>query len=245
MIDIGQNVILLSEVTSTSNYAAELLVKRELTEGTAILAYSQTKGKGQRGRKWDMIPGEDLAVSFVLYPEVKDSESFIFNKAMTLGVFDTVQHILGKGVAIKWPNDIYFKEGKISGILVELTWSGMNVKHAIVGIGFNISKRSFSEVDSRESIGKYIDSVRKEKVFDLLCEKLNHWYAEYRMGEKELIEKEFNARLFKRNQKVIASSEEGMVSGILDSVNSVGSLVLDVDGKKLSLPYGVYRLEKS
>ncbi len=245
MIDLGQNVILLSEVISTSNYAAEVLGQRDLTEGTAILAYSQIGGKGQRGRKWDMVPGEDLAVSFVLYPSINDTETFIFNKAMTLGVYDTVHHILGEGVSIKWPNDIFFGHGKLSGILVELTWSGMKLKHAIVGVGLNVSKRSFSDVDSRESLGAYIDSIRKEKVFDILCEKLSYWYDKYRHRMMDTISETFDSRLYKKHEMVIASSEEGMVTGILESVNALGSLVLDVEGKKISLPYGVYRLDKA
>ncbi len=154
-------------------------------------------------------------------------------------------HILGEGVSIKWPNDIFFGHGKLSGILVELTWSGMKLKHAIVGVGLNVSKRSFSDVDSRESLGAYIDSIRKEKVFDILCEKLSYWYDKYRHRMMDTISETFDSRLYKKHEMVIASSEEGMVTGILESVNALGSLVLDVEGKKISLPYGVYRLDKA
>jgi BirA family transcriptional regulator, biotin operon repressor / biotin---[acetyl-CoA-carboxylase] ligase len=64
--------------------------------------------------------------------------------AVSLAVHDFLQPLLPDGLCIKWPNDIYWQDFKMGGILIENAIQGENLTHAIVGIGLNINQLDFA-----------------------------------------------------------------------------------------------------
>lgn len=108
----------------------------------------QTAGRGQRGNKWTSERGENLTFSMLIrfgeggFPPLPVSRQFAMTKAATLGI---VSYLAGKGVeaTIKWPNDIYVRDKKICGMLVENVLEGDKVAVSFVGIGLNMNQREF------------------------------------------------------------------------------------------------------
>ena len=107
------------ETDSTNNRLAQLCDRENIKEFTTLLVDKQTAGKGQRGNSWESAPGMNLTFSTVLYPSaLKAREQFTLSMLIALSVYDTLS-TYAEGFSIKWPNDIYWKDKKICGILIE------------------------------------------------------------------------------------------------------------------------------
>lgn len=135
-------VIQLDAVDSTNNYAANLLKRSKVVNGTIILTKRQEKGKGQRGANWQSAPDKNLTCSVVLYPEWDAMDIFRLNILTSLAVGDMLKGY-GLNAAIKWPNDIYVGNKKIAGILIESQIKGQKIASSIVGVGLNVNQRTF------------------------------------------------------------------------------------------------------
>src|ERR1035437_922779 len=115
-----QNVLIKPmSVDSTNNYASKLLNNHKVEEGTVIWAEEQTRGKGQEENQWESEKGKNLTFSLGLFPRfLKIEELFYLSKSISLGVAGFLGKYIDR-VSIKWPNDIYAGDRKITGILIE------------------------------------------------------------------------------------------------------------------------------
>lgn len=137
------NVVWLEEVDSTNNYLKEWLCREPLVEGTTVVADYQARGRGQRGNGWSSDKGENLLFSLLLHPKsVKANEQFILSRIASLAVKRVLDRFTDD-IRIKWPNDIYWKEEKIAGMLIENDLLGRKITHSVVGIGINVNQQSF------------------------------------------------------------------------------------------------------
>ncbi len=130
------NIIYLSEVDSTNRYAVNHF--NELADGTLVAAEFQTAGRGRFERRWISPPDQNAYVSFVVkdFPYELHKASWIGSLAV-LDVF--ARDIPDLNAWLKWPNDVYCGNRKISGMLCEGV-PGNNVFSGIViGIGVNIN----------------------------------------------------------------------------------------------------------
>ncbi|MDD4637359.1 MAG: biotin--[acetyl-CoA-carboxylase] ligase, partial [Bacteroidales bacterium] len=135
----------LEETTSTNTYLQEWIVKEEVPEGSVVTARIQTQGRGQAGNKWSAEQGKNLTFSMVLYPEfVPVNEQFIISQVAALAVKETLSLYI-PDVSIKWPNDIYYRDKKITGILIENNLTAKVFSSSIIGIGININQQAFPE----------------------------------------------------------------------------------------------------
>ena len=130
---------------STNHYALALLRERRPQEGTVIVAEEQTAGKGLDTNTWESEPGKNLTFSMIIYPDFLDpTRQFYLNVVTSLAVRDAICDRLPEcDIRIKWPNDIYYKNKKISGILINNQVSGNQLQSSIVGIGININQEKF------------------------------------------------------------------------------------------------------
>src|SRR5690606_21967339 len=110
-----------------------------LPEYTAIMAKTQTKGRGQRGTTWHATPFSNLTCSIYLHPEgLPIGEQFFLTVIASLAVRDTVLQYIDQPVRIKRPDDIYVGRRKFGGILIENELAGSNIRAAVIGRGLNI-----------------------------------------------------------------------------------------------------------
>lgn len=130
-------------LTSTNTEVAR--IAGELADGDVVICREQTAGRGQRGNSWEAETGKNLTFSMLLRPhELPAAESFLLSMAVAVGITDALGKILSpKHIQIKWPNDIYWNDKKLAGILIENTISGQFVSHSIIGIGLNVNQRQF------------------------------------------------------------------------------------------------------
>ncbi|MDO4971690.1 MAG: biotin--[acetyl-CoA-carboxylase] ligase [Bacteroidales bacterium] len=134
--------IKLSETKSTNTYLAKMA--STLPAHTVIYTYRQTAGRGQKGNSWESEDDKNLSFSYLLKaPAIEPSRQFFISEAVSLAVVDMLSQYVPDGISIKWPNDIYYRDQKICGILIEHTLSGSSIGHSIIGVGININQERF------------------------------------------------------------------------------------------------------
>ena len=133
----------VKETTSTNDYLACLCKESKAKEFYTVMADSQTKGKGQRGNSWESEAGKNLTFSIVLYPTALEArKQFCLSMLTALACHEALDNYTN-GFSIKWPNDIYWKDKKIGGILIENELEGEYIVQSIIGIGLNINQEVF------------------------------------------------------------------------------------------------------
>lgn len=167
----------LKSVDSTNNFAANLLKSSETLPFTAILAYEQTRGRGQRQSEWHSPPNAGIYTS-ILVPAtgVQLRHHYLIAACAALAV-RSLLITLGIGrPQIKWPNDLFVSGKKVSGILCEATRGLGNRKWVIVGIGINTVKNGLtSEVGATSLEAEGIRLLTPETAVRVLRQHLAYW----------------------------------------------------------------------
>ena len=143
---IGKVSKFVSDVDSTNNYAQRLISKSNPIEGTAIYTDFQSNGKGQIGSKWNSAPGQNILMSIILKPVfLLPRDQFAINVAFSLAIVSALQKYISNknDLKIKWPNDIYYKDKKLGGILIENSISSHSILFSVLGLGLNVNQTVF------------------------------------------------------------------------------------------------------
>ena len=122
---------------STNTLLKELLAKGEWPKGERFLYTAfQTAGRGQAGNGWESEEGKNLLCSILLPP---NKNLYFLNIAIGVALL----RVIGEDFTIKWPNDIYYGDKKVAGILIENAIIGNEIKYSIAGIGLNVNQTTF------------------------------------------------------------------------------------------------------
>jgi BirA family transcriptional regulator, biotin operon repressor / biotin---[acetyl-CoA-carboxylase] ligase len=227
LLPIGDPFIELPTVDSTNNYAIAQLQKGTARHGTAFYAYSQTEGRGQRGKTWTTNPGENLILTVVLQPDaLKPSECFYLSAAIAAACYDFFKSYAGSDTSIKWPNDVYWRDRKAGGILIENIIKKGFLDSAIVGIGININQTKFAEdlsnpVSLKQITGNTYNPVELAKK---LCSYLDSYYKKLGKDRHEILQY-YNRNLYKRNQMVTLKKKSTLFNTTLQEVSAAGRLI--------------------
>jgi len=222
---VGQSLVKLHEVDSTNDYLKNLLSNsKPLIEGTVIMAEYQTAGRGQKGNVWKSEKGANLTFSILLRPSFLNvNQQFQLNKAVSLGISDVLIEILGKEAKIKWPNDVYFNNQKLGGILIENTIKGNFLKESIVGIGLNVNQKEFDVNDDRAtSLSKILhQDYDLDKLLSQICGAIESRYLQLKANKNQLLDKDYLRRLFRLDEshqfEIAHQNFEGVIKGVTPS----------------------------
>ena len=134
--------IKVSQTASTNTYLSRLAAT--LPGGTVIYTPSQTAGRGQKGNSWESEDGKNLTFSLLLKrPPVKARDQFYLSEASALAVVEALSAEAGDDFTVKWPNDVYWQDKKVCGMLLENSLDGSDIATCIVGIGINVNQECF------------------------------------------------------------------------------------------------------
>ncbi|MBG2877606.1 bifunctional biotin--[acetyl-CoA-carboxylase] ligase/biotin operon repressor BirA [Proteus alimentorum] len=232
----GEPASVIPVIDSTNQYLIQRI--SELKSGDVCIAEYQSAGRGRRGRQWISPFGRNLYLS--MYWKLDQGPAAAIGLSLVVGVImaEVLQKLGADGVKVKWPNDLYLNDKKLSGILVELTGKTGDVAHIVTGIGINIamSKNQNEAINQQwinlEQVGIKID--RNE----LACEITNALREAFVQFEKQglsvFIERWKRLDNFMdRRVKLIIGEKE--IFGIAKGINDQGALLLEQDGK--IIPY--------
>ena len=132
----------VNQTASTNTYLSRLAAT--LPGGTVIYTPSQTAGRGQKGNSWESEDGKNLTFSLLLkLPPVKARDQFYLSEAAALAVVEALTATAGNGFTVKWPNDVYWQDKKVCGMLIENSLNSSDIAHSIIGIGINVNQERF------------------------------------------------------------------------------------------------------
>ncbi len=231
---------ILDTVDSTNNYAMARVQAGMASHGMAWFAHEQTAGKGQRGKGWETQPGKNIAMSLVLQPDFLDArQQFYLSAAIALACFEFFSGYAGEETKIKWPNDLFWRDRKAGGVLIENVFHGKKWKWAIVGIGININQVSFDKaiknpVSLKQITGKEFDTVALAKeLYTLLMKKIQ----ELSTRSFDKILEDYNTHLYKLNKNVLLKIENSIFETVIKTVSAEGKL-LTVDSTDREFDFG-------
>lgn len=131
----------LRETQSTNTYLGK--VASMLPSGMVVYTWNQVAGRGQRGNSWESEPSKNLTFSVLLRHEaLLPQNQFYISEAVSLAIVNTLK-VYADDFTVKWPNDIYYKNKKVCGILIEHSISGQSIDYTIAGIGLNVNQKEF------------------------------------------------------------------------------------------------------
>jgi len=225
---IGKPFIELLTVESTNNYAMGLARAGMAQHGAVIFTHEQTRGKGQRSKEWISEGGRNIAMSVVIEPAgLPYPAPFLLSMMTALSVCEFLNAGMGEEFKIKWPNDIYWRDRKAAGILIENMWQGGDWNFAVVGIGINVNQTDFGELASkaaslREISGKEFSPILLAKE---LCGALEKTYASLNMSSSTIISA-YKHHLYKRNEVVRLKKGSRVFEATIKDVSTNGELIV-------------------
>lgn len=169
----------INRTNSTNTLLKEMLAKGEWQEGERFIrAGYQIAGRGQTGNGWESEEGKNLLCSVLLPPCTN-----LFQQNVLVSV--VVHRFLGDNYTIKWPNDIYWHDKKVAGILIENAIIGKAVKYSIAGIGLNVNQTEWhSDAPNPVSL-KQITGIDYD-IEELMCHLMDELDEDMQITEDEL-----------------------------------------------------------
>jgi len=131
---------------SSNSYIKQFITSEFESVNIFIRTDYQLNGKGQGDNFWESENGKNMLVSFVFHTiKLKAYKQFYLSKWVALSIVNVLSEYLDADrLWIKWPNDIYYENSKIAGILIENSVMGENIEYCIIGVGLNVNQKQFS-----------------------------------------------------------------------------------------------------
>ena len=138
-----KNSFYIKQTNSTNALLWRMIREESLPEGFVVQTDFQTGGKGQIGNSWESEAGKNLLFSMVLYPyHIVPDQQFLLSQIVSLGIKKALDEYT-EDITVKWPNDIYWNDKKLVGILIENSLQGNRIKSVVIGIGLNVNQLAF------------------------------------------------------------------------------------------------------
>ena len=139
----------IDQVDSTNTYlTGQIASGRDLPQLHTVVCRQQTAGRGMRGNTWTSRPGDSLTFSILLRSDMlQGKQQFAVSELAAWAVMRTFASYMTddqkQQLRVKWPNDIFYGDRKLAGILIEHSLTGARVDYSVIGIGMNINDEAF------------------------------------------------------------------------------------------------------
>ena len=228
------NILWMECVDSTNSEIRRRIAT--LDNLSLIATQEQTAGRGQGTHTWYSSPRTNLLFSMLFRfsendrSELKTRDMLLITEMVTLGIRD---YLLDNGISarIKWPNDIYWKDKKICGILIENELEGAYLLRCIAGIGVNINQEHFvspapNPVSLKQILGRETD---KQEVLESILKRLFSYYIpliSQKPNIKETIHSDYLNAQYRHKGMYPYRDENGEFKASLEAIEPDGHLLL-------------------
>lgn len=231
----------LAQVDSTLSEAARRVPT--LAGPEWILALHQTSARGRRGRAWQMPPG-NFAASLVLPIGADPAQGALRSFSAAIALRDACVAATGRAdaFALKWPNDVLLKGGKLAGILLESAGHAGAITHVIIGIGVNLARApdasaveegALAPVSLKQGLGVHI---APEAFLDLLARAYAGYETQFQAYGFAPIRTAWLAHAARRGQVITARTTRETFQGTFADVDEQGQLVLETAKGRITIP---------
>lgn len=242
-------VYVLDSTDSTNNW---LHKRRECFKGKKILALTdfQTAGRGSGTNHWESEVGKNLIFSLQVCPTaLLPSRMFVLSEVMSLavcmGLEQYVQYVDKSQdknkFRIKWPNDIYYADGKVCGMLIENNIQSHRVENSVMGVGINVNQTLFlSDAPNPLSLA-HILGVKSSRLsvlrYVLAC--FRDCYAMLEKKQYDALHALYLSKIYRYGEWHRYKDSEGTLEGKITNIKPDGHLIIqDRDGRERAYAFG-------
>lgn len=235
-----KKIIRLKETDSTNRYLRDLPENGDEEIVIAVADY-QSAGKGQGSHTWESEDGKNLLFSIKVHPHwVPVRQQFLLSMAEALALKDALDSYVD-GITLKWPNDVYWKDKKISGTLIETSIDSKGIKTCIFGTGININQNKFySDAPNPVSLCQILGhEVDREEVLQRIIAAFEQYYELLRRADYMDVSGIYHMALYRRKGFHRYEDADGEFEGAFVEVEDDGHLILhDKQGVIRSYAFG-------
>lgn len=218
----------LPETESTNAYARTMAADAAFT---LITTDYQTVGRGQRGNTWESAPGENLLFSLAFKPtHIPSAQQFVLSELISVAICEVLSTYT-EDIRIKWPNDIYHKDQKLCGILIEHDLEGTRLSRTIIGVGLNVNQRHFaSDAPNPVSLSLILGhEVEREALLSAIVSHFVELYRGYTTSflSRDGLHRRYTALLYRKDVPASYADSQGAFTAILRDVAPDGRLLLE------------------
>jgi len=231
---LGSPFIELQSIDSTNNYALAQIHANLAQPGACFFAHEQTAGKGQRGKSWTTERGRNITMSIVVRPAfLQVFQQFQLSTCVAVATHHFLNRYTDAMLRIKWPNDLYWQDKKIGGILIENvvgrsqagdgTWDW-----AVIGIGVNINQTKFpGDLKNATSLKQITtESFDTVELGRQLCQSVDLFYKKLMDRGFASIFRKYNELLYKKNEVAKFKKLNRIFEARVKSVAETGQLIV-------------------
>ena len=226
-------IVRLEETDSTNTYLRQHASQMEAWM-TVVTAEYQTAGRGQGVHTWESNRSENLLFSVLTHPVMVPVRSqFLLSEAGALALKEVLDGYTD-GITLKWPNDIYWNDRKLSGTLIETSIGGGRIKNCVFGIGLNVNQKTFeSDAPNPVSLAQILGhDIDREQLFKQIVAAFEKYYRMLENGQYDAISALYHEALYRRQGFYMYEDGDGRFEGAIVEVGDEGLLVLrDRDGR--------------
>lgn len=244
---IGRELILLAEVPSTNTLAMERAAKGA-REGTAVIAETQTGGRGRLGRTW-ISPKGNLYLSVILRPAIPLHKAPLVTLMGAVAVAFAIRQACALESGIKWPNDILLNGKKASGLLTEMSAEQDRIRHIVLGIGVNVNMDpSVLPPDVRGRTTSLSaetgNRVNRTALLQELLRGLERWYDAF-LADSSSVLRAWEGLSVTTGKRVVLSGAGPVLEGTAQGIDEEGRLIIvQDDGSTRTAAAGDVTIEK-
>jgi BirA family biotin operon repressor/biotin-[acetyl-CoA-carboxylase] ligase len=235
-VRIGRRLICFRETEST-NMVAFRLAEEGADEGTVVVAEGQYHGRGRLGRRWESPPGVNLYCSLILRPPILPTQAPQLTFLSAVAVARAIAVTTSLQPVIKWPNDVLVGEGKVAGLLNEMSAETEKVHFIVLGIGVNINMRrdQFPDDLRHPATSLALESgheVSRLEFTRALLAALDESYDRYLARGYDAIRDEWLSRCTMNGREVRVTFQDHAQDGMVMGIDEDGALLLRLhDGR--------------
>lgn len=236
---MGSRIAYLPETESTNTWAREL-AEKGAPEGTVTCTELQTAGKGRLGRGWFSPPQLGLILSVIFRPTFPPHFAPRITLMAAVAVCRAIRATTSIEVGIKWPNDIYLKNRKVGGILVEMSAELDQIAYLVCGIGLNVNQEleDFPADLRQKATSLRLEQGRRINRIELarsVLEHLEQGYLLAREGNWQAILEQWRLFSVTSGRKVLVKTPGETFTGTADGIDDNGRLIVYRDNGELSV----------
>lgn len=219
----------LDDTTSTNDY----LLNNSHFDSLCVVADYQSAGKGMGTNTWESEAGKNLLFSILIHPTWLEAKNqYLLSMAEALALYDVLSGYTD-GITIKWPNDIYWKDRKISGTRIDGNIKGRHMAEMVIGTGININQTTFlsdapNPVSLAQITGREHDTA---KILREILERFEHYLAlaeeQYAAGDEgRHISTLYHSHLYRREGFHAYEDDNGTFEAEIAHVQQNGIMTL-------------------
>ena len=226
---LGNRIFSYEDLDSTNDTVFKL-GQDGCGEGAVVFAEHQKKGRGRMGRTWVAPKGKSVLFSYLLRPRLSPSQIARVTLVTGVSLVRAIREITGKPVGVKWPNDVYYQDKKVGGILTEMSAEADKINFVVVGVGINVNSKSADLPPRSLSLCQIAGhEISRVHFSQLLLREIERDYLRFKDGLFDEIAREWEEYSVTTGHRVVAALLDRSIEGQATGIDADGALWIRKD----------------